>query len=403
MTSHNDREHSELALSASDRWVNCPGSVMLIRNIEVPPAGPEAAKGTRVHELCEVAVSDFLQHKLSGTDPDARFNLLSVNYEPEEIENANGYKQVVWENILHESITNKAWGIEERFVFDEQLQIFGTVDFWAIFLDDRAKRIAHLVDYKNGYGYTSEKSGQLKSYACALRKEIRAAGKDIDAVRVSVYQPRCIGKDAYREATLTNKALDVWERKMLKAAQQIYIKQKPKFSVGSHCKWCPAKAICKKYEAYLQTETSLKLVTPDEIVLPSPETISDEQLAAIILQSEKIEDFIKAARGFALNRVLSGKPLPGLKAVLGSTRRKWINDEREIIGKLSSLGVTEAQLYQKPKLTTLTAIEKIVGKGRLDGLTEETVAKPVLVSKLDPRVEIKDGLALLEEITGDDV
>lgn len=403
MTSHNDREHSELALSASDRWVNCPGSVMLIRNIEVPPAGPEAAKGTKVHELCEVAVSDFLHHKLNGTNPDARFTLMSANYEPDEIENANGYRKVVWENILHESITNKAWGIEERFVFDEHLQIFGTVDFWAIFLDDRAKRIAHLCDYKNGFNYVDAKSGQLKSYACALRKEIRAAGKDIDAVRVSIYQPRCVSAEPYREATLSNKALDVWERKMLKSAHQIYIKQKPKFSVGSHCKWCPAKAICKKYGQHIEAETALKVVTPDEIVLPSPETITDEQLAKVILNADKIESFIDAAKKYALNKVLSGHALPGLKAVLGSTRRKWIDDEKKVVEVLSgSYNLQNGDLYQAPKLATLTSIEKKIGKGKLDGLTEETQAKPVLVSKLDPRVEIKDGLALLSEIESDE-
>lgn len=399
---HSEREHAELALSASDRWVNCPGSVFLIRNITVPPAGPEADRGTRVHELCDVAVSDFLEHKRSGTDPDARFTLMSPKYAAEEQENAIQYRDTIWTELLNQTITNKAWGVEERLVFDEQLKIFGTVDFWAIYLDDRAKRAAALCDYKNGINYVDAKSGQLKSYACALRREVRAAGKDIDYVRVAIFQPRCFSAEPFRTAILSSKALDVWERKMVKAAHQIYIKQKPTFKVGTHCKWCPAKAICKKYGAHIEAETALKVVDPDEVILPSPETYAPEQLAKIVLFGDDLKAYIDDCKKYALNLHLSGRKIPNLKAVLGSTRRKWIDDEKKIVLTLEKAGLKASDIYQAPKLATLTSVEKKVGKGKIAELLEETQAKPVLVPLEDPRVEIKDGLSLLSEIESDE-
>lgn len=392
------REHSELALSASDRWVSCPGSIFLIRNIEVPPPGPEAKRGTHVHELCSTALTDFLQHKVDGTDPEIRFSLMSANYEAEEIDNARAYVQNIWKEILNQSVTNKAWGVEERFTLDDNLKIFGTVDFWCIFIDDRAKRAACVIDYKNGFNYVSEKSGQLKSYAVALRKEIRAAGKDIDYVITGVFQPRCVSAAVFRCASHTAKQLDAWEKKVYKAAHQIYVKKRPTFKVGSYCRWCPAQAICKAYSKSIETETALRVANPDELVLPAPETIPDEQLAKIILNGKRLEEFVKACNVYALNKHLSGRKLPGLKAVLGTQRRKWKEDEDLIAQSLRGLGLREDDVYQKPKLNTITAVERKLGKGKLDDLTEISEAKPVLVPLTDARVEIQDGLALLSDV-----
>jgi hypothetical protein len=396
-----EREHSELSLSSSDRWVACPGSIFLIRNIEVPPAGPEAERGTKVHELCAVLLEDFLKHKLTGSDALGRVLKMQPDYEPEDTENAYNYRDTVWREVLDQSITHKAYGIEEKFVFDEKLDIYGTVDFWCIYIDDRAKRAAVICDYKNGYNYVDEESGQLKSYACALRQEIRNSGKDIDYVKTCIFQPRCLSAAPFRSAQFTVKQLSTWEKKMFKAANQIYVKKKPTFKVGSHCKWCPAKSICKAYAKEIENQTSLALISPDSVVLPAPEVIPDDKLANIVLHADAIEDFLKACKAYCLNRHLSGKPLPGLKAVLGNTRRCWKEDEAKIILGLYALGLKDEDVFQKPKINTITAVEKRVGRGKLDDLTTMSEAKPILVPSNDARLEIKDGLAMLETVPED--
>jgi hypothetical protein len=395
------REHSELSLSSSERWVACPGSIFLIRNIEVPPAGPEAERGTKVHEFCAVILGDFLKYKLEGSDPVARANKMVSDYELEDIENAHAYSDTIWKEVLDQSITHKAYGIEEKFIFDEKLDIYGTVDFWCIYIDDRAKRAAVIVDYKNGYNYVDEKSGQLKSYACALRQEIRNSGKDIDYVKTCIFQPRCLSAAPFRSAQFTVKQLSTWEKKMFKAANQIYVKKKPAFKVGDHCKWCPAKSICKAYAKEIENQTSLALITPDNVVLPAPEIIPDDKLANIILHSDAIEDFLKACKAYCLNRHLSGKPLPGLKAVLSNTRRCWRDDEILITKTLKEMGIKEEDLFQPAKLQTITYVEKKLGRGKLDDLTTMSEAKPILVPSNDARLEIKDGLAMLETVPED--
>ena len=44
--------HSELGPSAAERWLNCPGSVLLIRDM-VKPDSIYAAEGNAAHELSE--------------------------------------------------------------------------------------------------------------------------------------------------------------------------------------------------------------------------------------------------------------------------------------------------------------------------------------------------------------
>lgn len=390
--------HAELAPSKAHIWVNCPGAVFHWRNLPPQTAGEHAIRGTHVHKLCEVSVADFLQHKLTGADPDVRFHLMGTEYTAEEIANAIEYRRVIWEKILNQSVTGKAWGTEERFTFDEQLGMFGTTDFWAVYLDDRAKRAADIVDYKNGFGYVEVKGNlQLLMYACSIRKEIRAAGKDLDYVRASIFQPNA-GGEPFRSVVFTAKNLDTWEKKFYKAAHQIYVKQKPTFKTGAWCKYCPAQGVCTKYTQEIEKKTALRIVEPDKVVLPGVETLTDEQLSAICLHSDRIVEFIDAAKKHAFNRFLSGVPVPGTKVVQPEGRRGWVKDSVKVRDALVAAGID--QWHQEPKPITITEAEKLLKAKKLplNGLSaviEKGEGKPILVPATDPRPAVANRLDLL--------
>ncbi len=400
--------HARLSLSATDRWTNCPGSIPLCDNVPRPPSTPASDRGTHVHLGCSTYLEAFLNHKVTGADYAEAWEKLVPEYEEKELENISGYVNTIWEQVMNRSVTNKAWGIEERFVFDDKLAIFGTVDFWCIFLDDKAKRVACIVDYKNGYHYVDEKSGQLKSYACAIRREIRAAGKECDLFRTCIYQPNSSGGECFRCAQFTNKQLDAHEKRMCKAAHDIYVSQKPKFKAGKWCKWCPAQAVCKAYNKEIEVRTQLQIADPN-IVFPAPETLEDEKLVMLIQNKKALEAYLDACNAYALNRQLSGKKFAGLKAVLGSSKRGWIADESAVVEGLKALGVPEDKIYSKPKLKGITDIEKIVGKkknsdgsGKLDALTKKSEAKPCLVGIDDERPEIVNGLDMLSAVESEE-
>lgn len=396
---HKERPHAELGGSSADKWVNCSGCVSLIRTL--PPSEPNKAMllGTKKHECAEMLVEDFLNHKITGSDPEIRAHLL---YTDDILEVGRGYRDVIWKEVLHESITGKAYGMEDKFTIHERLGIFGYVDFWAVYVDDRAKRVGAVVDLKSGY-YKADDNNitQLAFYAAALREEIKAGGKDLDKVIGAIYQPNSQDGVPYKEIEFSSKQLDSWKRKFLNAAEKILVKKEAKFKVGPWCKTCRANAICKAYGKDLHHHTSLALLEVEDVsALPTPEQIPDEVLKNIILREDEVIAFLKACKGYALKRTASGKPISGLKAVAGASRRKWIDDEKLIGTILSSILMPE--MIWNMKIKGITEIEKNLGakadkKQLIAPLTEKTPPKPLLVSDDDLRPALTFGVDLLSE------
>lgn len=395
---HEDRAHSELGGSSASRWSQCTGCVFLNRTLPPQPSSAAAKEGTKAHELAEVALRDFLNHKKHGTDPEIQFSLLTANYDSKMVEAAEGWRDIIWEKVLEKSYTGKAYGLEEHFYFDKQLDMGGTVDFWCIYINDKGQRVGAIIDFKFGYSYVEvKKNGQLAFYSAALRRFVREHGKDLDLVRAGIYQPRCVHHEAYRETVFSAKQLDTWENKFVKAAHQIYIKQKPTFKVGSWCQFCPAQAICPKYGRELSAKAELKILDVKNVELIEAENLSDNQLANVIKNASQIEAFLKSCKAYAINRHMAGKKLPGMKVVLGPTRRKWKENEADIGAALIALGVEDPW---NRKLKGLGDIQRALGKGGKDTIAPyvtQTTAKPVLVSLDDERPEVENCLDLLAE------
>jgi len=216
-----------------------------------------------------------------------------------------------------------------------------------VYVDDRARRVGIIVDYKYGYHKVSiEKNAQLAFYACAMQKEFTDQGKELDRVKAVIYQPRGGEDNPYKECVFTNAQLKTWTKKFLKAGEQIFIKQKPKFKVGTWCKFCRAQAICKAYSSNVIQESELALVDTTA-VLPVPEQLDDQTLRNIILNADKLEDFLSAAKKYGKQRYLKGHPIQGTKCVISSQgRRTWQKDDEAIGSRLIELGVKEPYKFK---------------------------------------------------------
>lgn len=387
---HASRRHRRLGGRNATQWSNCPGSVFLEQEVGPQPQSDAAEEGTRAHEIAEIALHDFLQHKVEGTDADARMN--AIVGEDDKVEAAYRYAAAAWEQGLQGSVTGKVFGFEEEVTLDEGLEMGGSCDFWCVYIDDRGKRVCYLLDYKYGFGYVDADSAQLALYATAMRKECRAMGKDLDYVRVAIFQPRA-GDPAYREKKHTSAQLDAWEKKFYKAATQIFIKKKPTYKVGAWCRYCRARGICEKYLATTENNTQLKLIQADTITLPTPERISDADISRILKHKEDIEGFLKACYNYAYLRGKRGENIPGFKIVHTRTRRKW-HDQAEEVAK--TLMQWEIEPYKQPDLINITEAEKALtkkhGKDRaseiLSILTTQTNPSEALVPDDDPRPQV---------------
>jgi hypothetical protein len=394
---HSERTHAPLGGSSAYRWTNCPGSIFYIKNLPPTLPGPAAIKGTDIHEIGEKCVKDFLTHKLDGTPiPEP-----SPDIDKDYLEVALQYRDIIWQKVLRESLTGKAFALEDRLVIHDHLGMYGYLDFWVIYTTERAKRRGVVVDLKTGvHPVPVDKNPQLAFYAVALREEIRRGGKDLDEVEGVIIQPAL--EEPHASTLFTGKQLDIWHKRFFKAAESIFVRNKPKFAVGDWCKFCPAKAVCKAYSKEINTKTSLALAEPEEMTLPRPEMLSDEQILKLVTHASSLKDYIDSVIDYAKNRYVGGNPVAGTKLVQGNGRRKWdLHEFKGIVECLKLNGICEPT---EEVLLGITVIEKqlvrLIGKERATQLMDTLTTKPPgpvsLVLDNDPRPPLQSAMTLLD-------
>jgi hypothetical protein len=394
---HVDRSHaSVLSGSVAYRRINCPGSFFLEKDLPPQEAGPSAKEGTIAHEVAEILLNDFLEHKITGKITERVFE----DVDPAIIDAASGYVETVWKNILNQTITGKAYGLEDKFTFNEQLGMFGYVDLWVCYIDDRGKRVAAIVDFKYGFVDVSAKgNAQLAFYLCAFRAELKKQGKDIDYGIGAIYQPK--SEEPFKQEKFTAKQLDSWAAKFDKVAHTIFVEKKPQFKVGPWCTYCPANAVCRAFDKDRIKRTALKLVDRDT-EFPTPDRLSDTQVAKILLYADKIEAFLSGCRKYAMSRFLNGETIPGIKVVEGSSRRKWHENESKVVKHLETYSVDP---YRK-ELITITEAERLLSKSMtknnakdvLSGVTIKSKPGLIIVPESDARPAASAPKDLLTEI-----
>jgi len=381
MSKQNEQEqrlHAKLGGSSAYRWVPCPGSVFLLDKCPKEESSGSANEGTRKHDFCEKRVKAFLQYKLDGT------HQVLEELSPEDEAYANEYVQTIWTKCLEHSITGKGFGVEDYFEIDKALHMGGYIDFWCVFINDKGLRQLNVLDLKTGFHYVpAKKNFQMLFYAAAVRAFLREHGKDIDVVKMCIYQPKT-EDEPYRCWSCTAKQLSVYEKKFFDAARQIFVKRKPKFKTGDHCTYCPALALCPKYCKELESNTSLKVIDVDKIKLPEVESLSDDQIRRICLNGSDIEKYIKACRAYVINNHLNGRKISGLKVIEGKGRRKFISDVNKVGKGLEALGFDP---WVKG-LCTIGDAEKVLGSESIAPFITYTDASPIIVPEEDPRESI---------------
>lgn len=387
-TPHVEREHSLLSASSAHRWFNCPGSVALSESIPPQPQSEAAAIGTRAHEACEKVLRLFLKAKQNG---------IEVGYEydkdPEIANAAEEYKKLIWSEALKYSVSGKVVGIEDRLYFNKDLSMYGTADFWAVYTNEKGAREGVIGDFKFGYNFVDvAKNLQLLYYGIALREKVRALGKDLDTVRTFIFQPRA-GGQTYREYTYTAKQLDQWQAKILKVAKQILVEKSTKFKTGSHCKFCPALAVCDKYKKDIETKLSIT-VDADTLSLPVPTHLSNAQLFRVVAYGDQLVTFVEEVKKYVLARLQAGEKIEGLKLEEKKGRKCWVDNDDLVASFLLKSGIKPYE----DKLITISKAEK-EAKKKLVNLNEIiTTTKSTFKAVSDLGLAEKDSLLSLSEL-----
>lgn len=346
------RAHAILSASSSERWIHCPPSVRLGERFDDQESA-YALEGTCAHALAECK----LRRALGYPAEDPTENLDFFN---EEMDDAtDDYVSFVLEQreAAKKACRDPKVYVEQRVDFSNWVKDgFGTAD--ALIAADGTLRIIDL-KYGTGIEVNAEHNTQLACYALgalALFDDLY----DIDAISLAIYQPRRQNISVWETS---KEDLLNWAESVLKPAADLAFTGAGDFSCGNWCRFCRAKAICRK-----RAEENLKLAQ-DDFRLP-PE-LSDAEVEVILSKVDELTAWASDIKDYALKQALSGKEWSGFKLVEGRSIRKYTN-ETAVAEAVSQAGFDP---YEK-KLLGITAMQKLLGKSRFNKLLSAYIRKP---------------------------
>ncbi len=358
-------KHALLSASSSDRWIHCPPSARLSETYE-DKGSDYAAEGTDAHSLCEYKLKKALG--MEADDPTEHLSWFNQEMD----DHATGYAAYVLEQVeaAKETCSDPVVLIEQRVDFSRWVEEgFGTADCIVI-----ADGTLQIIDFKYGLGVlvSAEENPQMMCYALGAL-ELFDDIYDIDAVRMTIYQPR---RDNLSTYDLSKEDLYQWADEVLKPAADLAFAGDGNFLCGEWCGFCKAKNECRA-----RAEANLELARYD---FKLPPLLTDEDVEDILSRVDDLVSWASDIKEYALQQAISGKEWRGWKLVEGRSNRRYTN-ETAVEQAVTQAGYDP---YER-KLLGITAMQKMLGKTRFDELLmayiEKPQGKPTLVPESDKR------------------
>ena len=359
--------HALLSASSSRRWLNCPPSARLCENYE-DKSSEYAQEGTDAHSLCEHKLKSMLG--MESANPTEGLSFYSEEMEQCACDYAAYVMELVAEakKICKDPVVL----IEQRLDFSRYVEEgFGTGDCVII-----ADGTLYIVDYKHGKGVevSAVDNPQMMLYALGAL-ELFDGIYDIDTVQMAIFQPR---RDNVSVCVMAKDDLLSWANGELAEKAKLAYDGEGKFACGDWCRFCKAKAACRK-----RAEYNLEMAKYD---FAMPATLEDAEIVAILARTDELSVWAADVKEFALQQALSGIKYDGYKVVEGRSNRRY-TDEAAVADAVKKAGFNP---YEE-KLLGITAMTAALGKKRFAdiiekaGLTEKPQGKPALVPESDKR------------------
>lgn len=374
-------QHAVLSASGSNRWLHCHPSARLEEPIEEKPS-IYAAEGTEAHSVAEQKLRNWIEGH-------PRRKVKAANGEMDEATNV--YKDYVLEVYNKEK---KRSDIADLFI-EVQVDLtpwipegFGTSD--AVIVSNHT---LHVIDFKYGEGVkvNAPHNPQLTIYAAGVMA-LYDCLYDFEKVQLHIVQPR---RDHISTWEITTQELADWMENVVKPAAIEAWNGEGERQAGDWCKFCRAKGNCNARAARMKA-------IDERYQRMCGMLLTDQQIAELLPELPGLIDWAKEVQEFALDQALKGTIYKGYKVVEGISRRK-ITNESKVAEELQNAGFEYNKIMTKPKLQTITALEKLVGKNEFAEIAgiyiEKPQGKPTLVPVSDKRPAIgsvtndfKDGI-----------
>lgn len=367
--------HSKFSASAAHRWMECPGSMPLSRDL-ANTSSPHAREGTAAHEVAE--------RLLTGRPPPdvVEVDRHTIDVTETMLAEVRKYTSLV-ESMV--AARNGTLFVESKVNYSAPLMLaddqgWGTAD--AIIV---AEPELIVVDLKYGMGQVveAENNVQMALYAIGALAML-GDNADITTVRMVIAQPRLnafpewvtttqeltsIAERAWRAVMAVDEAesdfdptQDEWVRKHLKLGDK-------------QCRWCRAASICP---------ARINEIAMTFDVVPKQET----DIGTLMGMVDRAEAWCKAVRAEVESRLLAGKPVSGWKLVQGKRgARAWADTDKASV----VLGAALGEAAWRKELLSPPQAEKLLSKDDWESLAKlvtQSEGKPSVAPADDKRPQL---------------
>ena len=339
----------KLRPSSSSRWIACPASVKLSEGIPNQPSGEAAQIGTAIHAVAETCY-------LTGTSPDEYIGKVVEGITITE-ENARfAYAHV--DHIRQLELDMGTLKVEQFVTAykGKEVTLGGTADVIAYSYD---KDTIVIADLKTGRGFVDADSDQMKIYAIGAMAQLKT---DFSNIELRIIQPH---HGEPRIHKMTYKELNEWAATYLTPAIKAIVKGETTPTPSEKaCQWCPAKATCPAH-----VEDFNEIAAQD---IKRMHDMTDEQIGIMLSKVTAVEDYIKALREYATQKIESGSVITGWQMQPKRALRKW-TDEAKAAELLQEHGISKDLIYTTSIISPSEASKLLSKEDRvlLDDITEK--------------------------------
>jgi len=370
--------HALFAPSASHRWIHCPASVEMSKDIP-DSTSSYAHEGTVCHEVAAKCLKENLSaDSFTGQVIDevqmTKELLDGIQLYVDEVKGLTKEYSMTGGRIEFEvQITKDCWGTIDALLWNPEILIAG--------------------DLKMGKGVIVEveNNSQLMIYAVGgLMWLQREQGITPKKVILYIFQPRTV--NPIRKWEIDRVDLIMWYKDTLKPAiEQIKSGTTECVPGENQCRWCPVSNCAAQAKQLVKTaERAFAPFTEEvkpKIETATSSTLNLADISELLPSFKHIKNWIKSLEAYALGKALEGVHVPGHKVVEGRSNRKWKADEMVIAEWLKSKGY---EAYDDPPLLSPSKVEKAMGKkdAEAHGLTNyitKPPGRPTLVIETDKR------------------
>jgi len=309
-------KHSKtVGSSTAARVIACPRSFTLSKDIPNVESS-YAAEGSMLHEACEVILNGGVDKDTDVIGMETEWGTVTQELYYEMVDPAMKAFDKLFDDRF-EYLTEQICHLPDDIVPGA----FGTADVLGqLDVKGAGESYSAILDWKFGRGVAvpAEDNKQLLFCASAGR-ETHPKMFQSDKIFGIIVQPGFShDPDVWQ---FTHDDVDQFEEELEAAWQKV---EDAPLKEGSHCMFCPAKALCPaKHEKIKRVQT----LNIQRTSLPENEYIEGKDLSELLSMATDAEEWAKAVKKYAHEEMERGVRIDNWKLVNKRATRKWIDDE----------------------------------------------------------------------------